>query len=391
MGILRLYLALCVIGNHSEAVLPWRVHGGAVAVQIFFIISGFYMQFILGSGKYGTVSQFYLSRWLRIVMPYLVASVCVVLASVAMGLATGDYLTLAATVHPSGNGLLGTSLALLSNVTIFFQDWIMFLSHEAGESLRFTADFRADAHPLYRYLWIPPAWSVGVELTFYLTAPFLVGRLSSAAIGVVMALSFAARLLCYGWLYLDHDPWTYRFFPFEVFHFCLGILACRLMQRFPSTFNRITTATEGLAGRLGVLFLPVMAGCVLVTARLHLLANSFITLCSSLVAADAPAMADAVSLELAIAAWVVIIPVLFSMTRRLAADRFVGELSYPVYLLHYTVILLVKAALLASNLPASMIGEVAAVVSVLLAAALHVAVLQPFDAWRQRATAGPVA
>ena len=44
MGIPRLYLSLCVVGTHAEPVLPWRMHGGADAVQIFFVISGFSMQ-----------------------------------------------------------------------------------------------------------------------------------------------------------------------------------------------------------------------------------------------------------------------------------------------------------------------------------------------------------
>ena len=384
MGSLRLYVALCVIRNHAEAVLPWKTHGGQDAVQIFFIISGFYMQFILGGGKYGTIGEFYLSRWLRIFIPYLIATVLIVIASVATGLVTGDFLTLAATVHPEGNGLLGTALALLSNVTVFFQDWIMFLAHDAGGPLRFTADYRADTHPLYRYLWIPPAWSVGVELTFYVIAPFLVRRLSSPAIGLVMALSFAARLFCCARLGLDHDPWTYRFFPFELFHFCLGILACRLMQRFAPAFDRITAATGGLADRLGLLFMPLMAACVLAVARLHLLGSVFIRSLVAALAGGSDAASIALSQGLAMAAWVAIVPVLFSMTRRLAADRFVGELSYPVYLLHYTVVLIVNAILFAFHLPGAINGEVAAIVSVLAAMLLQVTVLQPFDGWRQR-------
>ena len=46
--------------------------------------------------------------------------------------------------------------------------------------------------------------------------------------------------------------------------------------------------------------------------------------------------------------------------------------------------LIVNAILLAFHLPGTINGEVAAVVTVLAAMLLHVAVLQPFDGWRQR-------
>jgi peptidoglycan/LPS O-acetylase OafA/YrhL len=247
------------------------MHGGADAVQIFFVISGFYMQFILGAGKYGTITDFYLSRWLRIFVPYVVAITAVIIASVSFGLVTGDYLTLSATLHPEGNGKLGTNLALLSNATIFLQDWIMFLRHEAGEPLRFSADFWADPHPLCRYLWIPPAWSVGVELTFYLLAPLLAGRLRTGMVMGLMALSLGARWFCATRLGLDHDPWTYRFFPFELFAFCLGMLACRLMTRHGAVFDRLTGECDRLAAGLGPWSLPLLAILVLIVARLHLL------------------------------------------------------------------------------------------------------------------------
>lgn len=256
MGILRLYLALCVIGNHAEPVLPWRTHGGPEAVRIFFVISGFYMQFILGAGKYGTITDFYLSRWMRIFIPYSVAVAAVVAASIAAGWFTGDFLTLSAALHPEGNGRLGTNLALLSNATVFFQDWIMFLGHEEGRPLRFSADFRADPHPLWRYLWIPPAWSVAVEVTFYLLAPLLACRLPGAALAGVMALSLAGRWFCATRLGLDHDPWTYRFLPFELFSLCLGMLACRLMTRQGAVYDRLSRGTDRLAARLGPSVFP---------------------------------------------------------------------------------------------------------------------------------------
>jgi peptidoglycan/LPS O-acetylase OafA/YrhL len=383
MGILRLYLALCVIGNHAESVLPWKIHGGQDAVQVFFIISGFYMQLILGDGKYGTTGEFYLSRWLRIAVPYAIVTVLVVIASGISGFVNGDFLTLAATLRHEGNGMLGSALAILTNLTIFCQDWIMFLSHEAGSDLRITLDYRDDPNPLYRYLLIPPAWSVGVELMFYCVAPLLVRQLSSLAIAAVIATSLAARACCYVRFAIDHDPWTYRFFPFELCHFCYGILACRMMQGLVSPFDRITSTTAALADRLGAWFLPLLAAFVLLLSRTQLLASQALSRTAAL-GGGAHALAGMLSHELSLATWVMMVPLLFSMTRSLRSDRLIGELSYPVYLVHYTTVLIVGAVLAGLRLPAAITGEVAAIVSVSVAALLQNVILQPCEDWRQR-------
>ncbi len=90
MGFLRLYLALCVVAGHAGDVFPWEMHNGRQAVQIFFIISGFYIELIL-SGKYHTRTAFYKSRALRIFPPYALVAAGVCLLSLACRLLFGDW------------------------------------------------------------------------------------------------------------------------------------------------------------------------------------------------------------------------------------------------------------------------------------------------------------
>jgi hypothetical protein len=76
MGLIRVLLALAVVDFHAVRFassphflnLPW-INGG-VAVQSFFVISGFYMALIL-SGKYAGrgVFVFYRARFLRLYSP----------------------------------------------------------------------------------------------------------------------------------------------------------------------------------------------------------------------------------------------------------------------------------------------------------------------------------
>src|SRR5579884_1438107 len=99
MGILRVYLALCVIAAHATSNgLPRSLHSGKEAVQIFYLISGFYMALVLSS-RYDAPKAFYLSRFLRIFPTYwIVAGVTLAWCAVA-GVASGHWLFLSAYVH----------------------------------------------------------------------------------------------------------------------------------------------------------------------------------------------------------------------------------------------------------------------------------------------------
>src|SRR5947209_1529056 len=80
MGVLRILLAVCVFCGHSRAIgdLPWLPSG--LAVEAFFVISGFYMQLVLSTRytkeKLGKAwkFQFYKARYFRLLPIYLIGS-----------------------------------------------------------------------------------------------------------------------------------------------------------------------------------------------------------------------------------------------------------------------------------------------------------------------------
>ena len=55
MGIIRFILASSVIALHCNSLLGLRLVGGDIAVQAFYIISGFYMALVL-DGKYNATN-----------------------------------------------------------------------------------------------------------------------------------------------------------------------------------------------------------------------------------------------------------------------------------------------------------------------------------------------
>ena len=78
MGILRLLLAISVVLAHSSPLFGITSVGGALAVQAFYIISGFYMSLILNEKYTGGNNSYYLfisNRLLRLYPIYWVVLV----------------------------------------------------------------------------------------------------------------------------------------------------------------------------------------------------------------------------------------------------------------------------------------------------------------------------
>lgn len=374
MGLLRLYLALCVVAQHATPVLPWTMHDGAQAVQIFYIISGFYMSLVLSSARYANVLRFYESRFLRIFPLSWIVLIGVGGISLCAGIVSGHWLALAA--YASGplkaNGTLGVVLAAVSNVTLFGQDWVMFLSQPHGSQLTVTRNFWLDAHPLFLYLLIPQAWSVGVELCFYALVPFI-NRLRTASLAALCSALLLARLSAYAFMDLGHDPWTYRFFPFELFTFLLGMLAFRLYSANRHHLMQAQAARSTIAafGIISILAVGAFYGAARFIEHLSQLVN--------------PAFATLATYPV----WAVGIAGLFALTRNNRYDRTLGELSFPIYLVHYFIVELVRPVIGATRVAGLLLGPVSAVLSIVAAIVLLKLCIEPIDRARHGLTVAP--
>lgn len=359
MGFLRFYLALCVVAAHAKAWVAPGMVGSVQAVQIFYLISGFYMQLIL-SGKYSGVGRFYQSRALRIYVPYFVVLFLVLVGSLISGFWGGHWLALE-TYRQSGwggNEPVAVVLAAATNSTVFGQDLIHFLNGAQGEFLRFRfADL--SSVPLWRYLLIPPSWTIAVELTFYAVVPLLV-LLRGRSLVMVLAASLLLRVVAYEVFGLNADPWIYRFFPFELALFVAGMLACRVFLARGSGPDK-----------------PLPYGVLVVVLLLvALVLNVLVGACSHVVGWH-------YAVFLAYLAAFLLLPTLFASTKRNRWDRMIGELSFPIYLNHFFVIQVVEAYGFPSWVPQALTGEFVMVVSVGFAILLLVGFLVPFERWRQ--------
>jgi peptidoglycan/LPS O-acetylase OafA/YrhL len=351
MGLLRTLFALAVVIVHS----PWHGNGGYVlmggrnAVQLFYMISGFLIAYILNnSPAYRNDGTFYLNRALRIYPIYYV---------VAAMAAVGSLLAHAGSVQAILQMPAVAKAALVAvNAVLFGQDWVMFMAIHGGH-FGFTTNFENSDVPVFAGLLVPQAWTLGLELTFYLIAPFVVR--SRTRIVVLLALSLLARLAFYLWRpdLAASDPWTHRFFPFELSLFLLGALSQQVL--LPVWQNHPRKKAFANYGTIGFFLLSSLIFLVP--------ANEFVK-----------------SLVLFLT-FFFCLPLAFIFQNHHPWDSEVGDLSYPIYIGHWlakgaTVRLLAKLGLVAP-FPVTLIVIVS---SLAFAAALNYGIAQPIEKLRAR-------
>jgi peptidoglycan/LPS O-acetylase OafA/YrhL len=333
MGTLRLLLALSVAYGHLA--VPLRFPTSDIAVQSFFVISGFYMALVLNE-KYrpGSYWLFISNRLLRLWPAYFVVLV--------LSLAAADnWSPMLALDWPSAAFFVGSQILIIGQDLYFF----LCVSHDA---LAFTAHQTETSAPLFKFVPIPQAWSLAIEINFYLVAPFLVRR-GAMFIAALIAASLLLRMAMQGLLGLGGDPWSHRFFPSEIALFLSGALGYRLSA----------STTKAERGRALVL--------LVVTAAL---------VCASLAINKWDGTQRLASVSL-LAAMIVGVPWLFDLTKTFNIDRYLGELSYPLYICHY-----LFGWLLLPNTYAGV--HSALLLSLATSVVIYHLIDRPLDAWRQR-------
>lgn len=313
MGTIRILLAISVILAHSSSIFGFKLVGGQLAVQAFYIISGFYMTLILNEkyiGKNNSFKLFISNRLLRLYPIYWIVLLLTALHSIIINVFyTGVADSSLAFFIDYYNTMSFSSFIFLifTNLFLFLQDSVMFLGLDSASGhLFFTQDF-AETNPiLYQFLFLPQAWTIGVEIAFYLIAPFIVRRKLKLIISLII-LSISLRFVLYFIFGLNHDPWTYRFFPTELVFFMLGIIAYKIYKRIGALkFKNI--------------HFTIIWGAILVFTLFY----SFIAL---------PAKEYFYLMMIFIS-----IPFVFTLTKKLKFDNYIGELSYPIYISHIFVL-----------------------------------------------------
>jgi peptidoglycan/LPS O-acetylase OafA/YrhL len=229
MGLLRFLLAVSVVIAHSSPIYGFKLVGGQIAVQAFFMISGFYMALILNEkyiGENGAYKLFISNRLLRLFPVYWVVLLLTIIFSVIVYFISNgnDFGKLTYyNDYSSSLNLFSLLFLVFSNVFILFQDVVLFLGLDVTSgNFYLTSNFAKTSPALYQFLLLPQAWTIGIEISFYLIVPFLV-KMKFKTIILLIILSLLLRLFIMN-KGLIEDPWTYRFFPTELVFFLLGMV-----------------------------------------------------------------------------------------------------------------------------------------------------------------------
>ena len=357
MGILRTILALAVVVYHSFTIFGLRLCGGQIAVESFFIISGFYMAFVLNE-KYvgvGSYRTFLWSRFYRIFPVYWIVLVAALLVSLIgyYGFHHAYYLS---RFFENKQCLSFTTMGyfLLENIFIIGQDALYFLRLDTDCHPKLMYYVLSYKHVGYQYLLVPQAWSISLELLFYSIAPFIVRKKIGWQLAVII-LSLGAKILYATQFNLSLDPWTYRFFPFELGFFMLGSIAYQVYSYFK---NKLISPNIGYT----------------------LLALCIIGICGI----DEVAMNANIKNSLFYSLIVVSIPFIFLAFKNSATDRYIGELSFSLYISHHLIVSLFRGFFYSHAEWMIYYGYTVVIASLLVAIVFQKLIIKPLEVIRMK-------
>lgn len=293
MGLLRVLLAIAVFSYHMGEQSYFKMMDGGAAVFCFFVISGFYMELVL-TEKYtrdrlgsGFIKRFYLARFWRLYPTYLLVLVMTMLATFGFNLISAPSIFM--------EGVVWGSMSSVRLVVNYFANATMFFLNI----------------PSTKDLLIAPGWTIGIELSFYILAPFIL-RAGKPALLIFILVGIGLQFLPFG----QHAP-----FLFGIHYFIGGAL----MYRYRASF-------EAMIGKNNKVIMLVLYFIVVLLV--------FFVIPHEIYIGDPDKHTfNTIDRFLYPIALMFFIPLLHKATSKLSIDHWLGQISYPFYLVHSLVIL----------------------------------------------------
>lgn len=307
MGLIRLLLALSVVIAHSGPVFGYSIAGGAIAVQSFYIISGFYMTLILREKYIGHnyYKPFIANRILRIYPTYWLLLVLTCL--LVIFIPTHSGMNLLQHASRSIQQFISASYPQ-DNVVNIIQKNIFLITW--GNYYMFNSVIGS-----YNLL-IGQSWTLGLEIIFYIIAPFIVRRRLFSIIAFI-ALSYIVRVIAHHINFETGNNYTLLFFPGVLVFFLLGSLSYYIYKWVER--NRIQKRYL----LLSLLF------CI-----------SF-TMCYDFFPWDMKILFIPLEYYYYLT-FIITIGFIFPLTKSIYFDKILANLSYPIYISHQAIILFMR-------------------------------------------------
>lgn len=354
MGILRIILALGVVLEHADYPI---FAGSHTAVQIFFMISGFYMMLMYGR-RYHSPTSFYASRALRLFPAYWVAALIYILYSII-----GSSLGLVTVIDYWQNNfhfykLYDWVILTVSNAFILGADLVWFTPKEHLAKI---------PHPVH-LLIIPPIWTVSIEILFYMFCPLLMKLRSRTILYISIAILVARTIAYIGGA--NSPPWHARFAPFEMMFFFLGVLSARIYINYKDKIMTIYQKHKFI----------VWAGL----AAYYVTIINFYFLEKHLPQISIYGVDSAFTSILLYIFTIVALPLIFTISKNWDFDRKIGDLSYPIYLMHYIFVILLHHNKVLLNLGIEQKAAVIVFLSLVHGFIIYNFIQKPIDIYRTK-------
>lgn len=297
MGLIRFLLAISVVVSHNGIRVPGIE--GHLAVMAFFIISGFYMALVLNEKYVGNTSGFYLARILRLWPSYISVFILVVLFIKPID--PGVY-----------RNILASALVYFSSITMLFSQILWWFGIDGSGHLVFLNQHAQSLNiePLTNAVHMQHMWSVGVEICFYLAAPLFA---RSWRITASLLVIFTIVYITIKSMLFFHHPLDHRSALNSFWLFLLGMISYWLWRLLRMKLTAVNIRW----------WIASLSGCMLIFVLISIVQHDFNnpyvnTICFSIFAAS--------------------VAFVFHFTKNSKLDRFIGELSYPIYLTHWPIV-----------------------------------------------------
>lgn len=306
MGTLRFLLALSVVLFHTSSLFGLTVLNGPLAVHAFFILSGFYMSLILNEKyikKNGSYLLFITNRILRIYPLYLITIFAIFALSLVKFLIG----------HPGPENIFYHFFLFFSHTptniipTNALLDLLNYIFRNI--TLVITTDyFFLTSHSPYT-LVLSQAWSLQREMFFYLLAPFLARRHYK-----VLLLIFAVYILLFFYWIDPHNILAKNLLLYNclgtMFFFFLGMFS---YKAYVYLKKKVIPTPILYLSFFGVILYTIFYAFIPQIFHLNINLPTDINYCL-LIAALAP--------------------FIFMFGQKIPLDRFLGEISYPIFIVH---------------------------------------------------------
>ena len=302
MGLIRFLLACGVVLCHTSLILGYTPLSGNLAVQCFYIISGFYMSLILNEKYVGKKSNFlfYSNRALKIYPIYWINLILLIIWSFFV-FKKGALPGTVTYYHQYTISIPVIAYFIMSNILVIGLDWLFIFGLNKNGNLFYTSNFNNTSPKVYDFAFNSIAWTVGAELLFYVFAPFVV-RKNLIIIVILLILSLFLRIIL-GYHGYTSAPWDYMFFPTQIMFFMGGVLSYHLYKLIKDK-----EINKKLIVMMYLFFVLVICLYYQFFEESYL-KQAFL-----------------------FSTTILLIPASFILTKNYKIDRYFGDLSYPIYI-----------------------------------------------------------